>query len=1111
MNATTIFSRVTRGVLAAGLLLATASARGEEADSGERLPDGARVVQLESFPDRIELTNPFDYRQVVLTAELADGSRVDATRIASLESHVDCVAVSSRRLVRPRSDGQSTLEFALQGKSVAIPVTVTRQTEPYHVSYVTDVQPALSKMGCNAGTCHGAAQGKNGFKLSLRGYDPLFDHAAFTDELASRRINRAAPDQSLMLLKPSGAAPHVGGVLTQSGEPYYEIIRRWIADGVSLDLDAPRVTSIEVIPSNVLIPLPGMKQQMAVIATYSDGRKRDVTAEAHIDSNLAERVAVDSQGLATAVRRGEAALLARYEGAYASTTVVVMGDRTGYAWTDVPVNNYIDELVYAKLQEVKILPSELCDDYQFIRRLYLDLTGLPPEPEEVRAFVADGRDTKVKRDELIDQLVGSPEFVEQWTNKWADLLQVNRKFLGEQGTWAFHNWIRQSLAANKPYDQFAREILTASGSTIENPPASYYKVLRDPGETMENTTQLFLAIRFNCNKCHDHPFERWTQDQYYHMAAYFAQVGRKESPDFAGKKLAGRAVEQALAAVEVIYDQGRGEVEHIRTGEVASPEFPYEVPGESATEGSRRQQLSDWICSPKNPYFATSYVNRIWSYLLGVGIIEPVDDIRAGNPPSNPELLDRLTQEFIASGFDTQHMFRDMCKSRVYQHSIATNQWNADDDINYSHAIARRLPAETLYDAIQRTTGADNRLPGVPVGFRASQLPDSAIKLADGFLDLFGKPPRESACECERSTGVMLGQALNMVNGPTIADAIVAPNNRIEQLVAENSDDRKVIEELYMAILCRKPTPEEVEAALEVGSAARVELEENRAALAAYERDALPMRLAEWETNNRPAEWQVLEPVEMRSAGGATFMRQNDGSILLGGTRPDKDVYTLKAQTGMAGITGVRLEVLTDASLPGNGPGRAANGNFVLNDFKVTAADAEGKNFQDVKIEDAVADFAQDRLAVVGAVDTNAKSGWAISPQLGKPHTALFTTAENIGSAGGTTLTFTLSQQFGSQHAIGRFRLSVTDSPRPLRLLADLPDAIAKILLVPKSERSPQQQKQIAEHFRGVDEEWQRLKARTLADHGGSDSYRLVAAQDLAWALINSPAFLFNW
>jgi hypothetical protein len=413
-------------------------------------------------------------------------------------------------------------------------------------------------------------------------------------------------------------------------------------------------------------------------------------------------------------RRGEAPMLARYEGAYASTIVTVMGDRSGFEWKDMPANNNVDEFVAAKLKRIKTLSSGLASDEEFLRRVYLDLIGLPPSLEEMGKFIADKRDSKDKRDELIDQLVGSSEYIDHWTNKWADLLQVNRKFLGTEGAAQFRKWIRNEVANNTPYDQFARQVITASGSNKDNPAASYYKILRDPAAIMENTTHLFLATRFNCNKCHDHPFERWTQDQYYEMTAFFAQVGLKNDAKASGKKtIGGTAVEGKKPLYEIVFDKKDGETKHQRTGAVTPPTFPFSTKFEAKKDATRREQLSAWITSPDNRYFAKSYVNRIWGYLLGVGIIEPIDDIRAGNPPTNPELLNWLTQDFISHKFDVRHLIRTICQSRTYQLSIKTHEWNVDDTINYSHAIARRLPAEVLYDAIYFATGPQSARSGV--------------------------------------------------------------------------------------------------------------------------------------------------------------------------------------------------------------------------------------------------------------------------------------------------------------------------------------------------------------------------------------------------------------
>jgi hypothetical protein len=920
-----------------------------------------------------------------------------------------------------------------------------------------------------------------------------------------------------MLLKCSNAVPHVGGLLTQPGEPYYELLRAWIADGVRFDPESPRVTSLSILPRGAVIPLPGMKQQMAVFATYSDGKVRDVTAEAFVESSNTEVATVDRQATATAVRRGEATMMARYEGAYAAAPLFVMGDRSGFAWKDVPTYNYIDSLVYEKLRQVKVLPSELCTDADFIRRVYLDLTGLPPEPEVVRAFLADGRPTRLKRDELVDRLVGSPDFIEHWTNKWADLLQVNRKFLGEAGAAAFRNWIRQAVADNMAYDHFVYAVLTASGSNLDNPPASYYKVLRDPGAVMENTTQLFLAIRFNCNKCHDHPFERWTQNQYYETAAYFARVGRAEDPRYKNQKVGGTDVEGAKPLVEVVSDTGGGEVTHLRTGQVAPPKFPYLHADLAPPTAGRREQLARWITSKENPYFAKSYVNRLWSYLLGVGLIEPVDDIRAGNPPSNPKLLDQLTKDFIDSGFNVRHMLRTICKSRVYQHAIETNAWNKDDDVNYSHAIARRLPAEVLYDAIHRATGSLSRLPGLPPGARAAQLLDSAQDVPGGFLDLFGKPPRESACECERTGTLMLGPVLNLVNGPVVGDAVRDPGNRIARLMAVEKDNGRVIEEIYLAALCRLPTAGEKAAGLK----AMQEGEEDYAgtiaehkrrldALNAYQAQ-LDARQAAWEAEMKKSPlWTPLEAVSATSKAGATLTKQSDGSILASGKNPSPDTYTVTVKTKLAGITGLRLEVLPDPSLPGQGPGRSPTGNFVLNEFKVSALaqGATGKP-QPVALHNAQADFSQESWAVAGAIDGNPDTGWAVAPQLGRAHIAYFELKTPVNHPAGTVFTVTLLQRFpGKNHNIGRFRLSATGTAGPLRL-NPAPEGLARILQLEPARRTPQQQAELVNLHRSQDTDWLRL-TQAVAQLIVPTDKRQPGAQDLMWALINSKAFQFN-
>lgn len=1074
----------------------------------ETLPEGLQVVSLEVKPAAIELKHRFDYRQVVVSGKLSTGETVDLTRMVQWESAPQSVVIGSTGIVSAARDGDEKLNLRYANLTASLTVKVSGTTGAYPVSFVRDVQPVLSKAGCNQGTCHGAKDGKNGFKLSLRGYDPLYDHRALTDDIGSRRFNRAAPDQSLMLLKGTGSAPHVGGVRMKVGDAYYELLRQWIAEGVKLDLNAARVAKIEIAPLDPIVPRAGMKQQMVVMATYTDGSVRDVTREAFIESGNIEVIEASPQGILTMLRRGEAPVLVRYEGAYAATTIIVMGDRSGFVWQKPPTNNYIDDHVYRKLERVKVLPSDLCSDDEFIRRIYLDMLGLPPNVDEVRAFLSDTRDSRVKREELIDRLVGSPAYVEYWTNKWSDLMQVNRKFLGEEGALGLRNWIKDSLATNRPYDQFAREVLTAVGSNVENPPASYYKVLRTPQDMMENTTHLFLAVRFNCNKCHDHPFERWTQDQYYQLSAFFAQVGRKEDPLFLGQKIGGSAVEGANPLVEVIYDTGAGDIKHDRTGQMTPPAFPYQQSIPVAGQSPRRQQLAEWITSKDNQYFARSYVNRMWGYLFGRGIIDPIDDIRAGNPPSNPELLDALTHDFVSHQFDMQHLIRTICKSRVYQHSIRTNKWNEDDDLNYSHAVPRRLPAETLFDAIHVATGSLPRIAGAPAGFRAAELPDAGV--SNPFLEDFGRPVRESACECERSSGMVLGPVMKLINGPTVADAIADPQNALAKLVAGEADDRKLIEEVFVRFLARKPSGSEVEAGLLALQQAGDDHEKLVAKLAAYEQ-GIPARQAEWErTAGKPTVWKSVEIREMKSEAGATFEKADDQSITVGGNLA-KDVYTIVAGTDLKAITGIRLEALADPKLPAGGPGRAPNGNFVLTELQLSLAPAASPGQgAAVGLKNAAADFGQDNYPAANAIDGNEGTGWAVSPKFNESHFATFETSADVGGDGGSLLTFRMSQQFADgMHLLGKFRISVTNSARPFGQ-SKLPDNVLAALAVNADQRNADQKTVLSNYFKSLDGDYQALQQSVQRSAEMIKNRRLLGVQDLAWALINNPAFLFN-
>jgi hypothetical protein len=778
------------------LLSGIGSARAE--DAPPKAPPLPKVLSISVQPATLTLEDARDARSVIVTGKTAAGYSVDLSPVATLRPQSALVRVEKDGLITPLKTGKTLLLVTAAGQRALVPVTIRSVASP-PVSFVREVMPVLSKAGCNAGTCHGSAKGKNGFKLSLRGYDPDFDHHALVDDISGRRFNRTDPAQSLMLLKPTAEVPHKGGQVILPGSRYYNLLKQWIAEGVRSDSDrVKRVARLEVLPAIPNVTLPGLTQKTLVIAHYPDGTTRDVTREAVLTSSMPETAVVAASGDITAVRRGEAALLVRYEGTYAATNITVLGARRGYRWTPVAEFNYIDRLVDKKLQKIKALPSGLCDDATFLRRISIDLTGLPPTAEQARAFIADPTPTRTKRAKLIDTLLRSPEFDERWTNKWADLLDCNSKYLGERGVYKFRNWIHLAVASNMPYDKFVRAMLTADGDCYTDAPANYLRVVRDTSTATENVTQLFLGVRFSCAKCHDHPFERWTQNQYYQLGAFFAQVGYKPG---------------SQPGSEEIYNKDSGEVMHPKTNLAVLPAVPVGHV-QTAHYADRRVAFADWLTSKDNPFFSRAMVNRLWSYFLGKGIIDPVDDIRGSNPPSNPEMLEALNADFVGSGFDLKHMMRQIALSRTYQASIDASVWNQDDKTNFSHALPRRLEAEQLYDAIHLATGVNATFAGLPAGTEAKQIADAGAPGGDGFLDLFGKPARETPCECERSSTVSLGQALNLINGPTISDAIADPHGRVAQLVASVPEDRKLVEDLFLAALSRLPSKREMTNAL---------------------------------------------------------------------------------------------------------------------------------------------------------------------------------------------------------------------------------------------------------------------------------------------------------
>ena len=759
------------------------------------------ITKLTLQPSSIVLATRGESRHVLVTGETADGNRVDLTSGAQFEPLGDGVRVDEAGFLYPLKEGETKVRVTAGGHTVELIAKVSDLGHAASLGFLRDVAPLLNKVGCTAGACHGAAKGKNGFKLSLRGYDPEFDYNALLYELSGRRINRAAAEQSLMVAKPTQSVPHEGGLRIKPGSRYHKTVLSWISEGAQFgDPGHDAVVKLEVLPEEIFMIRPGMKQHVLVTAYYANGSLRDVTREAVIRSNSATTVTV-TDDLVEGERTGEANLMVRYQGKFVTLPVTILNPEPGFHWDQLAQHNYIDEQIDSKLKKLKIQPSPVADDTVFLRRVYLDLIGLPPTPEEARAFLENPEKSRLKRGRLIDHLMNRKEFVDHWALKWGDLLQSSRKYLGEKGTWAFRQWIRDSIESNQPYDEMVRELITATGSTYQNPAANFFRVNDDPKLAMENTSQIFMGVRMVCAQCHDHPFEKWTQTQYYQLAAFFAAVGVR--PGFDSDE-------------QIVYlKREQNQVKHPKTGRVVDPRYIVASAGSPPIpdEGDRRKALAEWLTSDKNPFFARAIVNRLWSYFFGRGIIEPVDDIRASNPPVNEALLQALAEDFIENGYDLQHVIRTIVNSRAYQTGIETDQWNENDATNFSHFTPRRLPAETLFDAISIATGSSPEFPEVPSGFTAQQLPDPHVGKG-GFLDMFGRPERESACECERRNNMTLPQATNLVNGPTLAEAIADPDGRVATLILAGESDRRLIDDLYLATLSRFPTNREYDDAL---------------------------------------------------------------------------------------------------------------------------------------------------------------------------------------------------------------------------------------------------------------------------------------------------------
>jgi hypothetical protein len=685
-------------------------------------------------------------------------------------------------------------------KSVPPPL---QQDGPTAVSFRHDVIAAFNVAGCNAGACHGTPSGKNGFKLSLRGFDPAADYNQLTRDVTGRRTNRQEPEASLILLKGLGKVPHEGGVRLLPDSYQTAVIRSWLRAGLPDDPPSlPGVAKIEVLPGPRTVVAPAKSQQLKVIAHFTDGSSRDVT-RLTVFSTSDEHVAkVDVSGKVELFQTGEVAILARYLETLLATRFTYLVPRPDFAWPNPPTNNYIDKHVFARLKQLQIEPSALSGDDEFLRRVYLDALGVLPTPDEARAFHKDTRPDKRAR--LIDDLLKRPEHADIWALRWADVLNANRRLLQAKGAYALHHWLHDNLERNTPLDVLARELLTATGSTFENPAANFFRSdrkARDPQGLAQATAQLFLGARISCAQCHNHPFEKWTQDDYYGLAAFFARVQHSADP------LYPRINRFNQGALVISLNQS-GEVLHPRTGKAQPPRLPGAGAVDIPRSTDRRKVLADWLTRADNPFFARAAVNRVWYHLHGRGIVDPVDDFRDSNPPAIPELLDALAGDFAAHGYDLKYLVWTILTSRVYQLSSRPSAGNVADDRFFSHAVTRLLPAEPLLDALSTATEVPEEWAGEAKGTRAVQLPDPDV-FQHPFLNAFGQPARETVCECERQGDASLGQALQLINGPTLKSKLTASDNRIGRLLKSSTTPEAIVEELYLATLSRLPTAAE--------------------------------------------------------------------------------------------------------------------------------------------------------------------------------------------------------------------------------------------------------------------------------------------------------------
>jgi hypothetical protein len=749
----------------------------------------AEPVRITVAPDAVELTGARDRQALVVQAEFADGSTKDITATATFALDKP-VATVTNAFLAPAADGTATLTVTAGAHSAKVPVVVTKAKDADALRFRTDVLPVLTRVGCNTGKCHGSASGKDGFRLSLFGYDPEGDHFRITREMGGRRVNLATPDDCLIANKATGKVPHTGGKRLEPGSENYLLLLRWLEGGAPKDpKDTPKPTGIEVFPRQAVFASKGEAQRVVVRARYSDGTDRDVTRFTVFVGNNDAAATVSEDGVITGTGPGEAFILARFDEFTEGTGIIV---RSGAPFTDpkTPAFNYIDTHVHAKLNKLHIVPSEVCSDEVFLRRVYVDLLGLLPTPKEREQFLADS-DPK-KREKLVDALLAREEFRDIWVMKWAEVLQIRTiNGISQKGLQLYDKWLRDKIRGGATIDQVVRELLPAVGGTFENPAVNYFQTETAPQLLAENVSQVFLGTRIQCAQCHNHPFDRWTMDDYYGFAAFFSQVGYKNAQD--PREL-------------TVFNSGTGEMRHPLGNRLVKPKFLGGAAPNLKEGTDYRAALADWLASTENPAFARNVGNIVWAHFFGKGIVDSVDDVRVSNPASNPELLAALGKKAAEYKFDVKKLARDVCLSRTYQLATQRNATNEFDERNFSRQHVRRMRAEVLLDCITQVTETTNQFPGLPQGGRAIHIPDG--RTPNYFLTTFGRSTRNTSCTCEVKVTPTLSQALHLLNGETTGGK-VAEGKVVERLLAAKKEPAAVAAELYVRCLGREPSATE--------------------------------------------------------------------------------------------------------------------------------------------------------------------------------------------------------------------------------------------------------------------------------------------------------------